>query len=214
MRMHKALRAILLNIALLLSFLFSSNIYAENSDSRLYKISVLVFKHLPEGKNTSPRLTYLWTEKKFLESISTNSLRGTSSALSGASYTLSHDKNYSILYNSAWISSLQNEKPTTLHFHEAFNDSPNILDGLIKITLHYNLDVHFQTQWLNENKMIALDEAYQTPSNELHYIDGPIYGALVLITRYVGPSSPHTAEPIPGAKKFSTKIKQPDQHLF
>ena len=183
---NKTSRAIFSSIALLFSFLFISSAYAEDSSSRLYKISVLIFKHSPADKNTAPRLIDHWTEKNFSGSIDTNSLPAAPSALSGSNYTLSRDKSYTILYNSAWITPLENENPTTFHFHKAFKDSENVIDGLINITLKYNLDVHFQTQLLVENKIVALDETYQTPSNQLQYIDGPIYGALILITRYDG----------------------------
>ncbi|MES2204691.1 MAG: hypothetical protein V4496_05655 [Pseudomonadota bacterium] len=180
--MSKQFRAIFLSIALLTSFLFTSNIYADNENARLYKISVLIFKHLPADKNTSARLTNRWTEKNFEKSINIDSLPAIASALSGSNQTLSRDKTYTLIYNHAWIASLENETPTTFHFHKAFDNNDSILDGLINITLKYNLDVHFQTQLLAKNKIIALDETYQTPNNQLQYIDGPIYGALVLIT--------------------------------
>lgn len=185
---NSALRAITLQIALLFSFLFSSNIYADNinENARLYKISLIIFEHSPADKNTAPRLINRWTEKNFLDSIDVSSLLAAPSALAGANYTLSHDKNYTILYHYAWIAPLQNQTPTTFHFHKILNNNDNILDGLLRITLKYNLDVNFKTQLLTENNIIALDETYQTPSNQIHYVDGPIYGALVLITRYDG----------------------------
>ncbi len=186
MRTNKISRAILLSIALLISFFVTSSVYAEDSNSRLYKISILIFKHSPADKNTAPRLIDRWTEKSFTDSIDINTLLAAPSAIPGSHYTLSRDKSYTILYNGAWITPLENNNPTTFYFHKAFKGNENVLDGLINITLKYNLDVHFQTQLLAENKIVALDESYQTPSNQLQYIDGPIYGALVLITRYDG----------------------------
>ena len=186
MWMNKTSRAILISIALLFSFLFTPSIYAESGDTRLYKISVLVFKHLPADKDTSPRLVNRWTEKDLSESIDTATLPTQSSALSGSYYTLSRDKNYKILYSSAWIAPLKNENPTAFHFHKTPDNSESSFDGLINVTLKYNFDVHFQTQLTSDQKIISLNESYQTPSNQLQYIDGPVYGALVLITRYDG----------------------------
>ena len=60
--------------------------------------------------------------------------------------------------------------------------------------MKFYFDIDFQTQLLtpkdNDNakiyKISALNEHYQTSSNQLQYIDSPNYGALVLITRYNG----------------------------
>lgn len=186
MQKIKQLRAILLNIALVIFFLHSSNIYAENANARLYKVSVLVLKPSHSGPNTAQRLIDRWTDQTFLNSVDTALLQKTSSSLSGAYYTLSHSKNYTILYNDAWVVPLENDMPTTFHFHKAFDNDENTLDGLICITLKYNLEVRFQTQLAEGYKLFAIDESYQTPSNQLQYIDSPSYGALVLITRYDG----------------------------
>ena len=185
MQKNKISRAIFLSIALLISCSFTSNIYADsnNQSARLYKISVLVFKHSPADKNTAPRLINRWTEKNFSSSLDSASLPAAPSALSGSNYTLSRDKNYTVIYNHAWIAPLENETPALFHFHKILDNSGNALDGLINITLKFNLDVHFQTQLLTDNKIIALDENYQTPSNQIQYIDGPVYGALIQITR-------------------------------
>lgn len=197
---------------LLSSFFLTGIAHAEETDIRPYKVSVLIFKHLPADKNTAPALTTLWSDETFAGStlvtnppaanpdqpyLSSNQstyntlLPTQQSALVGSYRALSKDSHYLILYNGAWLTQFEYGKPSVFHLHQAFDNNANALDSLIEITMKFYFDVHFQTQLLTPSTdsfyhIDALDETYQTPSNQLQYIDGPIYGALILITRYDG----------------------------
>ncbi len=199
---------------LLATFFFSETAQAETADTRPYKISVLIFKHLPSDKEPSARMINRWSDKNFAGStlithpvydptqpyLSTNQssydvlLPTEQSALAGSYRALSRDTHYSVLFNGAWITQLQTGTPRIFHLYKTFDDNGNILEGLINITMKFYFDVDFQTQLLtptdNNNakiyKISTLNEHYQTSSNQLQYIDSPNYGALVLITRYDG----------------------------
>ncbi|MBP9726447.1 MAG: hypothetical protein KBD83_03145 [Gammaproteobacteria bacterium] len=214
MKLVELFKKLLFNFILLAIPLFATNAQAESIDTRPYKISVLIFKHLPADKDTFARMINRWSDKNFDGStlitrpvydptqpyLSTNGssydilLPAGQSALAGSYRTLSHDPHYSILFNGAWVSQLQTGTSRTFHFNQIFDDNGNILDGLIKINMKFYFDIDFQTQLLtpkdNDNakiyKISALNEHYQTSSNQLQYIDSPNYGALVLITRYNG----------------------------
>lgn len=198
----------------LLSCVFLSGIaQAETTDTRPYKVSVLIFKHIPADKNTSAQMIARWSEKTFSDSTlianssydptqpylntSQNSydvlLPAQQSALVGSYRALSQDSHYLVLYHGAWITQFEYGKPSVFHLHKTFSENGNILDGLLTITMKFYFDIHFQTQLLTPDStsfyhIDALDEVYQSPSNQLEYIDGPIYSALVLITHYDGNS--------------------------
>lgn len=186
LKVNRAL-PLLRGAVLLIALLLSPAIQAQDAGTRSYKISVIIFKHFPTDKNTAPRMIPRWTEKTFADSALVTP-SNQSSELQGAYRALMNDKSYSVLYNNSWVTELPYGEPRSFHLHTIVNEN-NILDGLINITLKYNLDVHFQTQLLSPSSgnfyaIDALDESYQTPSNQLQYIDGPIYGALIKITRY------------------------------
>jgi len=199
---------------LLALFFFTGTSQAENTEALPYKISVLIFKHLPADKNTSAHLLDRWSENTFAEStfithqtydptqpyLSTGQsnydilLPPQQSALEGSYRALSHDSHYIILFNGAWVSQFQPNASRTFHFHKTLEDGGDILDGLMQVTMKFYFDIHFQTQLatpastkiFSAYKIDALDELYQAPSNQLQYIDGPNYGALILITHYDG----------------------------
>lgn len=180
-------------LLLLSSLFFTEALWAQTDTARSYKISVIIFKHLSTDKNFQVNTLTLWSESAFSNSIDldNNLLPQRESALAGAYRALSRDPNEQILYHGAWLSPFQTGESRLFHFHKNFETSGNKLDGLIKITMRYYFDVNFKMQLLtpsifnslNFYKISALDEIYQTPSNQLQYIDSPNYGALILITK-------------------------------
>ena len=214
MKLVEILKKLFFNFILLAIPFFATTAQAETVDGRPYKISVLIFKHLPADKDTFAGMINRWSDKHFDGStlitrpaydptqpyLSTNGssydilLPAEQSALAGSYRALSRDAHYSILFNGAWVTQFQTGTSRTFHFHKIFDDNGNILDGLIKINMKLYFDIDFQTQLLtptvNDNakiyKISALNEHYQTSSNQLQYIDSPNYGALVLITHYDG----------------------------
>ncbi len=214
MKLLEFFKKLFFNFILLAIPFFATTAQAETIDGRPYKISILIFKHLPEDKDAFARMINRWSDKNFDGStlitrpvydptqpyLSTNGssydvlLPAEQSALAGSYRALSHDAHYSILFNGAWLTQFQTDTPRTFHFHKIFDDNGNILDGLIKINMKFYFDIDFQTQLLTQTdngnakiyKISAINENYQTSSNQLQYIDSPNYGALVLITRYDG----------------------------
>ncbi len=166
---------------------FNSTAFAQPIDTRSYTISILVFKHFPADKNTAPRLTERWTPQMFANTTAYDLLPARQSLLADSYYALYKNKNYEILYNGAWNAELSYSAPSRFYAHKNLNNG-EALDLLIDITLKYTLDVHFQSQLLTPiaNGLVDIDtvnESFQTPSNQIQYIDGPIYGALIKITR-------------------------------
>ncbi len=214
MKLVEILKKLFFNFTLLAISFFAITAQAEAIDGRSYKISVLIFKHLPADRDTSALMMNRWSDKNFDGStlitspvydptqpyLSTNGssydilLPAEQSALAGSYRALSRDAHYSIIFNGAWVTQFQTGAPRKFHFHKIFDDNGNILDGLIKINMKLYFDIDFQTQLLtptaNDNAKIynisSLNEHYQTSSNQLQYIDSPNYGALILITHYDG----------------------------
>lgn len=182
--------------------------FAKIAEERTYKISVIAFQYPPTKKNISTRVLTPWPSTKFDDSVlidqrdaeastektSTDSenslLSAQDSTLSGAAYTLSKNSNTTIVYHGTWISSFIANQPKLFHLHNLLENG-EIFDALIQITMKYYFTVDFQSQLLlpqstknlNYYNIIALNESYQTPSNEIYSIDSPNYGVLIKIVR-------------------------------
>lgn len=181
-----------LQIFSILFIFVASTSFAESTSSKTYKISIIVFQHTPTEKNTSIPVLAPWSTADFVNSIPVDQnilLPSRDSALSNAAYGLLKNSDYKILYNGTWTSSFIYGQPTVFHLHKSLENQT--FDALVQVTMKYYFDVHFQSQWLIPQSahhldfynIVALDETYQTPSNQIQYIDSPNYGALVEIAR-------------------------------
>jgi hypothetical protein len=176
------------NILFILFFFSSLNISHAQSDTRNYKISILVFKHIPGDSSTEANFTKAWTENDFSQAIaiaeSTN--HGASNLLNEAN-RLSQNEHYDIIYHTHWTTPLTYNEAKLFYLNKKMNDGEK-LDILLNITLKYKLDIKFKSQliYFNPNNLYhiySLNDDFQIARNQIQYIDGPIYSALIKITR-------------------------------
>ncbi|MCD8573765.1 MAG: hypothetical protein LRY30_01155 [Gammaproteobacteria bacterium] len=162
---------------------------AEAADVRPYKISLIVFKHIPPDPPFSPRFIPRWATRS-IEKTTLNEdslLPPSESSLDGAYRALLSNTSYEVVFNGAWVSELTYGQAREFYLHGAM-DEQAFWDIRMKVTRKYALDVDFQAQWLtpvaeNRYSINDLNEHYTTPVNQIQYIDGPLYSALIKITR-------------------------------
>lgn len=161
---------------------------AQAADVRPYKISLIVFKHVPPDPAFPPR--FLSRISESAQTVGSNNdtlLPRNESTLDGPYRALLSNKSYEVVFNATWVSDLTYEQAREFSFHTTI-DEQQFLDIRIKIVRKYALDVDFQSQWLtpvaeNRYSINDLNERYTTPVNQIQYIDGPLYSALIKITR-------------------------------
>jgi len=173
-------------LALLVFYTIAS--CAQATDVRPYKISLIVFKHVPPDPLFSPRFISRWTTRGIEDTTLNDSLLPPSeSSLDGVYRALLSNKSYEVVFNGAWVSELIYGQDREFSLHTTI-DEQQFLDIRIKVGRKYALDVDFQSQWLtrvaeNRYSVNDLNERYTTPVNQIQSIDGPLYSALIKITR-------------------------------
>ncbi len=163
-----------INLLLLLGLLLTSG----QLMAKTYTIEVLVFTH--SGQDTGGEV---WPsnpgQPNLQQTESPRSFLGSSSMrLSGIASRLRNKAGYKTILHRAWrqnVISPKNAKPIRLH-----SDSTP-LDGTIKVSvkryLHADLDL-----LLKNGNGYRLQASRKMRSKEIHYIDHPKMGVLILIT--------------------------------
>ena len=163
-----------IKLLLLLGLLLTSS---QLMAARTYTIEVLVFSH--SGKSTGGEI---WPSNPGQPNLhlagSPRSLGSSSKRLSGIASRLSNKAGYRPILHQVWrqrVISPKNAKPLRL------TSSSGPLDGTIKVSvrryLHVDLDL-----LLKSGKGYRLQAKRRMRSREIHYIDHPKMGVLVLIT--------------------------------
>ena len=171
-----------------------------------YQIELIVFSHLNGdsfNSETWPVLTNpLPTSAKAINLNTTEANKDftptTQYKLNTILYRLSKHPNYKILLHKAWYESLEQlNSPTTIKLTggKNYQSSVDELMGNVTVSLNRYFDVKFdltlafpqeQVQQLTDNEkylqqpytFISLQQTRRTKSQELNYIDHPLYGVL------------------------------------
>jgi hypothetical protein len=162
-----------INLLLLLGLLLTSS---QLMAAKTYTIEVLAFSQ--SGQSTGGEWWPSDPGQPNLHLANTpRSLGSSSKRLSGIASRLSKKAGYRVLLHQAWrqtVISPKNAKPLRL-------TSGSALDGTIKVSvkryLHVDLDL-----LLKSGKGYRLQSKRRMRSKEIHYIDHPMMGVLVLIT--------------------------------
>lgn len=195
----------------LLSF-YTQNVQAQTPT---YKIEVIVFESLalkgwteeywpaevalPDTSNSSS--VFNTNKRPLFINNSSQSMAGKANAL--------NKKGYRVLFHKAWTQLAYPNKNTTKTLLEASNKYGTNMLGTVRLYktrfAHVNFDLHFdrripskvRTSFANSQKMseaelpshwrFSLSESRKIRPGEFHYLDHPLFGVLVRITKLKTP---------------------------
>ncbi len=163
-----------IHILLLLGLLLTSS---QLMAAKKYTIEVLVFTH--SGQDTGGEAWPSNPGQPHLQQANApRSLGSSSKRLSGIASRLSKKAGYTPILHQVWIQTVVSKKNAKL---VRLTSSSTPMDGTIKVSvnryLHVDLDLLLKT-----GKSYRLQESRKMRSKQIHYIDHPMMGVLVLIT--------------------------------
>ena len=203
-------KALLLNIAVFFSFA-SLLMNVAKADTPSYKIEVIVFESLAlkgwteeywpaniELPNIENSISVFNKQKPPLF------INSSSKTMGSKSYAL-NKKGYRVLFHQAWTQRAYPNRNSTKVLLEGSNQYGSNMLGTVRLYktrfAHVNFDLNFDrripskvknefanNQNLNENNLpshwsFSLKESRKIRPGELHYIDHPLFGVLVEITK-------------------------------
>lgn len=193
---------------LLLTLLLSLTSLPALAETPWYKVEVLVFAHA-SAKNLQEQV---WRNPKVPEKAGAielgNGGSGAYQRLPASNLVLSAEKNrlarqagYRTLFHAAWYQPVgdgSHPRPVHIRGGKLMPNGAYELDGYISVThgrfLHLHPDLYYTliapAQYATASDAIGstlltvnLDTPRRMRSNEIHYLDNPLFGALVLIQK-------------------------------
>ncbi|WP_084783860.1 CsiV family protein [Marinobacterium aestuarii] len=196
MRFHPSLPPLLSTLALALLTLCS--LFARAEDP-VYKVEVLIFANQDPAALKEQTWHSLEIPRRAAAELG-NGGSGTYQRLPGNNLVLTAEKNrlarqqgFRTLFHGAWYQPVGNQnssRPVHLRGGQLMPNGAYELDGYISIdrgsSLHLRPDLYYtsiSSQATDKLLMATLNTPRSMKPNQIHYLDNPLFGVLVLIQR-------------------------------
>lgn len=157
---------------------------AVSATPEAYQMEVIIFSHITAENLQSETWSETPNTPANGETTKSNLVPSSQWVLQNEGVQLSRN-HYTILLHSAWKVSTDNARKGQLYhlYGGKIDDNTWQVSGTLALNLQRYFDAHFNLQFYNptNNTSYKVNQIQRMKSNELNYIDHPLYGILIKI---------------------------------